>query len=432
VDTSSECQAAALDAINEGRAYEHLGPMTLPTNWSALTLTEQLFVATNLERTARGLPAMTGMSTTLDSAALRGALGDTDATPPSSGFSTIGVWTSNWAGGVGNPLEAVFLWMYDDGLNSPNVDCSYPGESGCWAHRDNILAPLTCSPCVMGSALASTSYEGEPSWAELLTGVIGNPTLAFSWSSATFASTSSQVVGMTASASKGYWLVSANGTVHSFGGAPDYGSAKLPFLVAVTGIAATPNGGGYWIVTGTGNVYAFGNAQYFGGATNIHLDDPIVGITSTPSGNGYWLVASDGGVFSYGEAAFHGSTGGMRLNKPVVGIASTSNGEGYWLVASDGGIFSFGNAQFHGSTGGMRLNKPVVGMTPSFDGEGYWLVASDGGIFSFGNAKFDGSTGNLRLAAPVVGMDSPGNGYWLVASDGGVFSFGVPFHGSMA
>jgi hypothetical protein len=431
VDMSARCEFASLSAIDRGRSSEGLGLMVLPSNWSTFTPAEQLFVATNLERTARGLRPFSGMASALDAATAGAANSNTDASPP-NGFPAS-YWTSNWAGGVGSPLESIYLWMYDDGPGSPNVDCQGGNTSGCWGHRDDILAPFACSPCVMGSSVSATAYQGEPSWAELLVDTSGMPRLDFSWSALQWAKPSSTVVGMTATASKGYWLVSVNGSVHSFGGAPNYGSAQVPAGQVVVGIAATPDGNGYWLVTSRGDVFRFGDARYYGSTANLRLARPIVGMTSTPDGDGYWLVASDGGVFCYGDAGYHGSTGNIRLFRPVVGIAGTPDGRGYWLVASDGGIFSYGDAGFHGSTGAMRLNRPVVGMTPSFDGHGYWLVASDGGIFSFGDAHFHGSTGNLRLAAPMVGMASPAsNGYWLVASDGGIFSFGVPFHGSEA
>ncbi|MFZ0667078.1 MAG: hypothetical protein WAM97_15100, partial [Acidimicrobiales bacterium] len=422
IDTASGCENAALEAINHAHAAEGLAPMELPSDWASLSPAEQLFVATNLERTVRGLAPFSGMATALDQVAGSAAAANNDAQPP-TGFP-YSLWTSNWAGGIGSPLEAMYLWMYDDGPGSPNVECPPGGGSGCWGHRDDILAPFTCSPCVIGVGVDPNSYSGEPSWAELMVATAGSPAIDFSWSSVTWsASGSGAVVGMSASASEGYWLASANGQVHAFGGAPDYGSASLPPFEIVVGMESTPGGLGYWLVTQNGNVFAFGNAVNYGTALGVRLAAPIVGMAATPNGAGYWLVASDGGIFSFGDAVFHGSTGAMRLAKPVVGMASTSDGNGYWLVAADGGIFSFGDAVFHGSTGAMRLAKPIVGMAPTGDGNGYWLVAADGGIFSFGDAYFFGSTGALHLAAPVVGMDSPGNGYWLVAADGGVFSF---------
>jgi hypothetical protein len=55
-----------------------------------------------------------------------------------------GGWTAisfggNWAGGYDNALGSDYGWMYDDGLGSPNVDCTKAHRAGCWGHRDNIL-----------------------------------------------------------------------------------------------------------------------------------------------------------------------------------------------------------------------------------------------------------------------------------------------------
>ncbi|HET6795101.1 MAG TPA: hypothetical protein VFH45_11690 [Acidimicrobiales bacterium] len=230
----------------------------------------------------------------------------------------------------------------------------------------------------------------------------------------------------------GYWLLTDNGGVMTFGGVRLYGAAT-DLGAPVVGMASTPSGRGYWIAAANGAVASLGDAANLGSAANLHLARPIVGITATPDGGGFWLVASDGGIFSFGDANFYGSTGAIRLNRPIVGMSTTPDAAGYRLVASDGGIFDFGDADFHGSTGAMRLNAPIVGMDTTPDGAGYWLVASDGGIFTFGDAPYFGSTGAIRLQKPIVAMSRvPGGlGYWLVASDGGVFSFGAaPFRGS--
>ena len=48
--------------------------------------------------------------------------------------------SSNISWGTDTPLAADFLWMYDDGTNSPNIDCHAASDSGCWGHRENILS----------------------------------------------------------------------------------------------------------------------------------------------------------------------------------------------------------------------------------------------------------------------------------------------------
>jgi ribosomal protein L24E len=439
-DNTTGCTNAVLSAIANGREAEGLPGMVLPTDWYGLSPAEQLFVATNLERTVRGLPPLAGMASALDASAMAGAEQSNDPAPP-GGFPWT-QWGSNWAGAVGNPLEAIYFWMYDDGVGSSNIDCQSAGAPGCWGHRDNVLLTMTCFPCEMGSAYDGTGYQGYPSWAEILVDTSGNPPLDFAWSQVTpYLPGNAGGDGLTEPAvgiastpdGGGYWIASANGGVFSFGDANFYNSlAGVDLSAPIVGIAATPDGHGYWLVASDGGIFAFGDAGYYGSMGGHPLDRPVVGIASTPDGHGYWEVASDGGIFAFGNAAFYGSMGGHPLNKPVVGIASTPRGTGYWEVASDGGIFAFGNAPFYGSTGGINLFRPVVAMESTNDGHGYWMVASDGGIFSFGDASFHGSTGGTVLASPVIGMTaSAQNGYWLAAGDGGVFSFGVPFHGSL-
>jgi hypothetical protein len=178
-DDSSGCIGAALAAIDHGRAAEGLGAMSLPSNWGSLTSQELLFVATDMERTVRGLPALSAMATLLDTAADVGADTGDDPSPP-GGFP-FSRWGANWAGGVGNPLEAIYYWMYDDGPGSNNADCPPGGGGGCWGHRNVILLPLSCTPCVMGTGFAPTAWGGQPSWAEILVATSGAPATVFSW-----------------------------------------------------------------------------------------------------------------------------------------------------------------------------------------------------------------------------------------------------------
>jgi hypothetical protein len=212
-------------------------------------------------------------------------------------------------------------------------------------------------------------------------------------------------------------------------------SAMIPGAGTGGVIVSTPDGEGYWIVSSNGFVWTFGDAGYYGTLSTLTLNAPIVGMAATPTGGGYWLLGEDGGIFAFGNAQFYGSTGGLELNAPVVGISGTPTGHGYWLVATDGGMFAFGDAAFYGSMGGRPLNQPILGMAATPTGGGYWLVAEDGGIFSFGDAEFFGSAGSLRLNAPIVGMarTPSGEGYWMVGEDGGVFNYGdARFYGSAA
>ena len=89
---------------------------------------EQLFVAVNLERVDRGLPALRRPhDAALDENAQRGA---DDANDPPDPGQAYDLDDAEWAGGSSNGLDAVYGWMYDDGFDSGNLDCVHRGAAG--------------------------------------------------------------------------------------------------------------------------------------------------------------------------------------------------------------------------------------------------------------------------------------------------------------
>jgi subtilisin family serine protease len=228
----------------------------------------------------------------------------------------------------------------------------------------------------------------------------------------------------------GYWVVTADGGVHTFGNAGFYGSESGKSHATIVAGARTPDGRGYWLAAADGAVYSFGDARYYGGMSGHRLNGGIVGMAAMPDGHGYILLGSDGGIFNFGSSRFYGSTGSWRLNAPVLDLTITATGHGYWFVAADGGIFTFGDAKFHGSTGSMRLNSPVRSMTATANGAGYWMVASDGGIFAF-HAPFEGSLPGVRGLSSLIQSASirmralpSSDGYYILGQDGTVYAFG--------
>ena len=67
--TGDACTQFVLAAIDHARALEGVRPMVLPSNWSSLTVGQQLFVVADLERVDRGLPPYLGLNGALGSAA---------------------------------------------------------------------------------------------------------------------------------------------------------------------------------------------------------------------------------------------------------------------------------------------------------------------------------------------------------------------------
>ena len=134
VNVRGECIAKDLYAIDLGRAEEKLPPMILPVGYNNMSLREQEWVVTNLERGDRGEPQFIGLYSKADTDADQGARDDTDPTS-TTGANIYGVI---WAGSA-NVLGSDVLWMYYDGPGGSNGDCKVATDPGCWGHRDNIL-----------------------------------------------------------------------------------------------------------------------------------------------------------------------------------------------------------------------------------------------------------------------------------------------------
>jgi hypothetical protein len=128
------CNRAALADIDKARKAEGLRKLSLPSNFSSLSMPRQLAALANRERDVRGLASMP-INGSLDNEAEQGAKEGTDPTGPSNY-----AWGSNLSWGYFTALAADFAWMYDDGPDSPNSACKKAGDAGCWGHRDNILA----------------------------------------------------------------------------------------------------------------------------------------------------------------------------------------------------------------------------------------------------------------------------------------------------
>jgi hypothetical protein len=126
------CDTEAIKNINTAHAVEGLGPITLPGDYSTLTIQQQMIAISNSERNIRGIGTLVETAA-LDRRAAKGARTQSDPIGPNGH-----AWGSIWAG-VADPLAADYLWMYDDGPGGINLDCQNPGDPGCWGHRHNIL-----------------------------------------------------------------------------------------------------------------------------------------------------------------------------------------------------------------------------------------------------------------------------------------------------
>lgn len=169
-DSSTDCLAADLARIDSARAQEGVGPMVLPATYAQLTGPEQQFVVIDLERVDRGLPPFTALTAPLNALASQGAGHGGDPPLPSGGVAWAG---GIWAGGFPSTLEADFAWMYDDGPGSFNLECTATDTTGCWGHRDIILAEPRPGTLVAGAADGLGSWG--PEYAMVLSASTSGP-----------------------------------------------------------------------------------------------------------------------------------------------------------------------------------------------------------------------------------------------------------------
>jgi hypothetical protein len=186
IDNSPACLGAVLGAINHAHALEGIRPMVLPAGYARLSIPDQLFVAVDLERVDRGLPAFGGLTAALDRNAQEGADDANDPPDPGRGYDLS---DAEWAGGSSNGLDAVYGWMYDDGFHSGNLDCLHRGATGCWGHRKGILDDFGSGPnLAMGAAvaMAGDTHAGDKGGTSMAVtlGVAGAPVprFAYTWS----------------------------------------------------------------------------------------------------------------------------------------------------------------------------------------------------------------------------------------------------------
>lgn len=178
---SSRCITEALAAIDRARAMEHVRPMILPDNFTALSTAEQTFVITNLERVDRGLAPFRGLTRRLNATAKQAAAAKVDPAPV---YSVIGAFIlldvqSNWTSNYG-PLAGDYGWMYDDGYGSYNVDCQTRSAPGCWGHRDIILTAYDKPGLISG--VGSVEQGGLVSIAQLFVAGKGrHPHFTYRW-----------------------------------------------------------------------------------------------------------------------------------------------------------------------------------------------------------------------------------------------------------
>ncbi len=95
-ESSAECQQWLLSRLNAARASLGLPAYPLPSDFLSLSADRQIFILTDLDRSAYGYTPISGLNAALDGAAAEGVRNGTDPRPPSAESPWRG-FGSDWA-----------------------------------------------------------------------------------------------------------------------------------------------------------------------------------------------------------------------------------------------------------------------------------------------------------------------------------------------
>ncbi len=117
-------------------------------------------------------------------------------------------------------------------------------------------------------------------------------------------------------ATGGYWVATSTGQVYAYD-APSYGSWLAGHRWPIVGMAPAANGTGYWLVAANGFVHSAGLVPSLGS----HFNMKVAGIAAVGD-NGYFLVSKMGYVFTFGSARQGGLQSRIRSRIEVAAAAA--------------------------------------------------------------------------------------------------------------
>jgi len=133
---------------------------------------------------------------------------------------------------------------------------------------------------------------------------------------------------------------------------------------------------GYWMLSSDGGIFTFGNASFFGAVPEKPREqwfgEQIISFAPDLDGAGYVVVAGSGKAwwFNFAERpqlpdVLRAAFGSSKLNSPIVAVMTRSCG-GYLMVANDGGVFAtpMSDCGFQGSLGANPPNTRIVALSP--------------------------------------------------------------------
>ncbi len=138
----------------------------------------------------------------------------------------------------------------------------------------------------------------------------------------------------------------------------------------------SPDGQGYWMLSADGGIFTFGTATFAGSVPDKPrsdwINEEIISFSVSENGLGYVVVAKSGKAwwFNFEERpqlpkVLLEAFGSSRLNSPIAAVMTRSCG-GYLMVANDGGVFAtpMSDCGFQGSLGANPPDTDIVALSP--------------------------------------------------------------------
>jgi hypothetical protein len=202
----------------------------------------------------------------------------------------------------------------------------------------------------------------------------------------------------------GYYVLTADGGVHAFDGAPSFGSPTL--FGYARALAVMPDGQGYSVLDG------FGGLHHFGSATALRRfpgpywpgKDIARDLAITATGAGFIVLDGSGGIHRRGDAP-----AGPPVWWPNVDIARsvaiTPSNAGVYLLDGFGGVHTSGDAR-KGNSGYWPGRDVARGIAAATSGRGYAVLDGWGELHGVGTA-------------PAAGAPTPGRRWRALDLRGG-------------
>jgi hypothetical protein len=209
----------------------------------------------------------------------------------------------------------------------------------------------------------------------------------------------------------GFYVVSGDGTVSAFGGAPYYGSPYFTFDIA-RAIDVMPDGKGYVVLDGYGGVHKFGSARngpVGRGAAPYFGFDIARDVSIYPDGRGFAVLDGWGGLNVVGSAKkyYMGYWPGWDIARA---FSYTPRG-GAYLLDGFGAVHPAGGAKYLGNPYfGWDIGRDIT-VSPS--GNGYAVLDGFGSVHAVGDAPKIRNNPGWSPSDRFRGVALVGTGYAL-------------------